>query len=96
MRQELFNLLAMIPEEKHEVFLSRLPADAVAAIANEAPGVDEAMLSTIAEVVWVCLEEWSDERVWEYSLVATTRSRQVTLPACSDQPEEDNNATAGE
>ena len=63
MRPELFNLLAMIPEEKHEAFLSRLPADVAAAIANESADVDEAILQAIADVVWACLEEWSEEAV---------------------------------
>src|SRR3990172_12637058 len=44
MQQQLANLLALLPEEKHDEFLSRLPTETAAAIANEADDVDEATL----------------------------------------------------
>ena len=57
MQQQLANLLALLPEDKHSEFLSRLPTETAAAIANEADDVDEATLQAIAEAVWACLEE---------------------------------------
>ena len=57
MQQQLANLLALLPQEKHDEFLSRLPTETAAAIANEADDVDEATLQAIAEAVWACLEE---------------------------------------
>jgi hypothetical protein len=56
MSPQLTQLLAMLPEDKHEEFINRLPTTAATIIANEAEEVDEATLTTIAEAVWSCLE----------------------------------------
>ncbi len=57
MSPKITHLLAMLPEDKHDDFLSRLPAKAAAAIAAEAEDVDPSTLNAIAETVWACLED---------------------------------------
>ncbi len=57
MQQQLANLLALLPEEKHDEFLSLLPTETATLIAGEPAEVDEATLQAVAEAVWACLEE---------------------------------------
>lgn len=54
--QQLINLLALLPEDKHAEFLSLLPKDVARAIADEQARLDEQALQSIAEAVWSCLE----------------------------------------
>jgi hypothetical protein len=56
MTPQIFQLLAMVPEEQHDAFVHRLSRPAIEAIARETDEIDNATLRQIAEAVWTCLE----------------------------------------
>ena len=56
MSPQIIQLLALVPETQHDVFVRRLPRPAIEAIASETDKIDEATLQQIAEAVWTCLE----------------------------------------
>ncbi|MGQ0604754.1 MAG: hypothetical protein ACT4QE_23995 [Anaerolineales bacterium] len=56
MSPQIIQLLTLIPEERHEDFVQRLPRPAVQVIAGLADDVDEGVLQQIAEAVWNSLE----------------------------------------
>jgi hypothetical protein len=55
MSPQLLNLLALLPEDKHDQFVQRLPRDVAQAIAG-GEAVEAATLQAVAEAVWACLE----------------------------------------
>ncbi len=55
MSPQLANLLAMVPKEKRVRFVQLLLQNTTGAFFRRAD--DKPMLQTIAETVWVCLEE---------------------------------------
>ncbi len=56
MSPQITQLLALVPENRHDVFVRRLSRPAIEAIATETDKVDQATLQQIAEAVWTCLE----------------------------------------
>lgn len=56
MWSQLLALLALLPEDKHDRFLQRLPREAAQAIAGGA-AVETATLQAVAEAVWASLDE---------------------------------------
>ncbi len=55
MQPQLANLLSMIPKEKRPLFVRLLVKNTTGAFFKG--GIDKPMLQTVAETVWMCLEE---------------------------------------
>lgn len=55
MSPQLFDLLVLLPENKLEEFVRRLPRSAAQAIVNDGEPA-EPTLQVIAETVWECLQ----------------------------------------